>query len=154
MIDSVLVVCVGNICRSPVGARVLSAYLAQSGVRIAVDSAGLNALEGEGTDNLAAEVAKAHIGEVGDHIAQRFTPALGQKHSLILVMEPGHKRELARGAPELSGRVMLFDQWSGAQGIPDPYRRDRAFHERVFAQIDAGARGWASRIALAGEVRP
>lgn len=154
MIDSVLVVCVGNICRSPVGARVLSTYLAQTGGLIAVDSAGLNALEGEGADSLAAEVAKAHIIDVGDHIAQQFTPALGQKHNLILAMEPGHKREVARRAPELSGRVMLFDQWSGAQGIPDPYRRDRAFHERVFAQIDAAARGWAPRIAPSGAVRP
>jgi len=62
-------------------------------------------------------------------------------------MEPGHKREIARVAPQLAGRVMLFDKWTGDKGIADPYLRSKEFHERTFAALSDAAQGWAGRLA-------
>lgn len=143
MVRSILVVCVGNICRSPLGERLLRAAL--PGIKIS--SAGLGALAGAPADPMARDVAAAHGVSLEGHVARQFTPALGQSSDLILVMAPGHRREIARIAPQLSGRVLLFDQWTGGQGIPDPYRKPRAVHEDVFARIAAGAEAWSRRLA-------
>lgn len=147
MFHSVLVTCVGNICRSPLGERLLTVRLAERGSAITVASAGIAALAGHGADETASEVAVAHGISLEGHIARQFTREIGLAHDLILVMEPGHRREIARAAPDLSGRVMLFDHWRGGKGIADPYQRSRAFHEEVFAQIDAAATDWAAKLA-------
>ncbi|KFE33417.1 hypothetical protein DW2_17919 [Thioclava atlantica] len=61
-------------------------------------------------------------------------------------MEAGHKAEIARIAPHLAGRTMMFDQWLGGKGIPDPYRKPIEMHRSAFGQISAAADGWVSRL--------
>ena len=142
LVRNALVVCVGNICRSPVGERLLQ----QKVPGLDVASAGLGALVGQFADALAAEVAAANGVSLDGHVARQFTPELGSAYDLLLVMEPGHKREIARLAPHLSGRTLLFDQWTGMQGIADPYQRSRDFQEGVFRQIRAASDAWAERL--------
>lgn len=154
MIKSVLVVCIGNICRSPVGERALQAELDRNGANIKVTSAGLHALVGNPADGLATEVAKENGVTLTDHIARQFTHELGQDVDLILVMEPGHKAEVTRLAPTLSGRTLLFDQWTGSKGISDPYRRSREFHEAVFKQIQEASQAWAKKLTASKSRRP
>ena len=143
MFNSVLVVCVGNICRSPVGERLLRQALPE----LDVTSAGIQALVGKPADKTASQVAAAHGLSLHGHEARQFTPALGTAHDLILVMEPGHKREIARIAQHLAGRVMLYDKWTSNSGIADPYLRSVEFHEKTFAALSEAAQGWADRLA-------
>lgn len=147
MFRSVLVVCVGNICRSPVGERLLAQKLAERGAAVTVASAGLGAVLGHGVDETAAAVAAAHGLSVEGHVARQFGQDLALRHDLILVMEPGHRASILERAPSLAGRVMLFDQWVGAKGIADPYRRSREFHEIIFTKIDEAATAWANKLA-------
>jgi protein-tyrosine phosphatase len=144
---SVLVVCVGNICRSPVGERLLKARLHTQGSAIRVSSAGIAALVDHPADPTATEIARAHGLSLEGHSARQFTHELGQEHDLILTMEPGHRREIIKAAPDLSGRVMLFDHWTGGKGIADPYQRSRAFHAEVFAVIEKAGTAWATKLA-------
>lgn len=142
-IRSVLVVCVGNICRSPLGERLLRARLPD----LTVSSAGIGALVGEPADATARDVAAARGISLDGHVARQFTSDIGVRADLILAMEPGHRREMARISPHLAGRTMLFDQWTGAGGIPDPYRQPRDFHEAVFQRVSEAADAWALRLA-------
>lgn len=142
MFDSILVVCVGNICRSPVGERLLQGMLPDR----RVTSAGIGALVGHSADATASDVAGANGVSLEGHVARQFSTEMGQEADLILVMEPGHKREILKISPHLSGKTMLFDQWMGGQGIADPYRRSREMHEAVYEQIAAAAEAWAKRI--------
>lgn len=147
MFGSVLVVCVGNICRSPVGERLLSASLPG----ITVGSAGLGALVGQPADPLATEAAAAQGIDLGGHVARQLTAALGARHDLILVMERDHRRDIAQTLPQLAGRTMLFGQWiDGGTDIPDPYRRPRAAHDATVALIRRAADGWIDRLRQAG----
>lgn len=146
MFKSVLVVCVGNICRSPVGERVLAKYLAERGHEFRIGSAGLDAMVGHGPDEMAAEVASSNGVSMEGHRARQFTHELAAEYDLILVMEPWHRHEIVRMAPDLSGRVMQYDQWTTREGIPDPYRRSREFHEAVFERIDRSAAAWAEKL--------
>lgn len=144
MLNSVLVVCVGNICRSPVGERLLGARLRD----FRVASAGINALEGHAADARMSEVARGAGLSLDGHLAQQFSAQLGAQFDLILVMEAGHKREILQTAPELSGRIMLFDHWTGADGIRDPYRQEKAVHTKVFEDISTAADAWAARLGM------
>jgi len=141
MIRSVLVVCVGNVCRSPVGERKLRAKLEDTSVT--VSSAGLGALVGQGPDDRTIAVAAEHGLSLDGHVARQFTPEMGRGSDLILVMEAVHKNAIAWQAPELSGRCLLFDQWTGARGIADPYRKSLEFHENVFQALSAAGDAWS-----------
>ena len=145
MIRSILVVCVGNICRSPVGERLLVEALPEH----RISSAGLAALEGHAADADAAAAA-AEIGlDLEGHVARQLTEEIGKSHDLILVMEPGHRADLARRFPQLSGRTMLFDHWTGGTGIHDPYRMPIEVHRATRDRIVEAAAAWATRL-LAG----
>ena len=139
----IMVVCMGNICRSPIAERLLGA--AANG-RWVVSSAGLAPIVGRPADVLAAEVAASHGVSLAAHLARQFSAPLGRQQDLILVMEPAFRRAVGAQAPELLGRTLLYDQWSGATGIPDPYGRSRLFHEEVFHQIAAATEHWALRL--------
>lgn len=138
----VLVVCVGNICRSPAGERLLAALKPE----LQVSSAGIGALVGHPADATMSGVAATAGLSLDQHVARQFTADIGREADLILVMEPGHRTEIVRLAPQLSGKVMLFDQWTGARGIEDPYRRPPEIHRVVFHQIEAAAQAWASKL--------
>lgn len=143
IVSRVLVVCVGNICRSPLGERLLARHVPG----LQVTSAGIAAVVGAPVDATAATVAQQHGLSTEGHAARQFTPELGAAADLILAMEPGHRREIARLAPHLAGRTLLFDQWTGAAGIPDPYQRPQAVHEATFARLAAAAEAWAARLS-------
>jgi protein-tyrosine phosphatase len=146
MIHSILVVCVGNICRSPVAERLLAKALPEH----RISSAGLAALEGHAADTDAAEAA-AEIGlSLEGHVARQLTEEIGKAHDLILVMEPGHRVELTRRFPQLSGRTMLFDHWTGKTGIADPYRQEIEVHRATRDRIRDAAAAWSARL-LAGQ---
>jgi protein-tyrosine phosphatase len=141
--ERILVVCVGNICRSPLGERLLQAGLQD---RFTVTSAGIAALEGHAADETSTDVAIAHGTSLEGHVARQFSRQLGLENDLILVMEPGHKREIGRMTPELLGKVMLFDKWTSNKGISDPYRHSREMHEIVYDQVAAAAAAWAKKL--------
>lgn len=142
MIRNICVVCVGNICRSPLGERALKTHLPQHNIH----SAGIAAVVGAPAD----EEASAAAGECGlslaDHIARQFTAEIGAASDLILVMEPAHRHELMQRFPQISGKIMLFDHWTGGRGIEDPYRRSAETHRKIRDEILSAAEAWASRL--------
>lgn len=144
MFQSILVVCVGNICRSPVGERALAAGL--PGLR--VRSAGLQALVGEPADPLTAAAAAAQGVNLKEHVSQQMTSELGAAHDLILVMENAHRIQIATQMPQLSGRTLLFGHWldSGVD-VPDPFRRPMGVHESTVTLIRKAADAWLDYMA-------
>ena len=146
MIKSVLVVCVGNICRSPMGERLL----AQALPGVTVSSAGIAAVVGAAADDTATATATEIGLDLGGHIARQITAELGAAHDLILVMEPGHRAELTRRFPQLSGRAMLFDHWIGGKGISDPYRKSMEAHRQTRDRIAQSAKTWADQLRRGG----
>lgn len=142
MIASVLVVCVGNICRSPVGAQLL----AQACPQLIVASAGISALEGHGPDKQAAAVAAQANLCLKDHVARQFTAKIAAEYDLILALEKGHMRVIVEQAPAASGKTMLLGQWLSEPEIADPYQKSREFHKVVFNQISSATSAWAIKL--------
>jgi protein-tyrosine phosphatase len=133
--DKVLVVCVGNICRSPMAEALLQARLASKGVL--VESAGIGALVGYPADPIAVELMKERGLDISPHRGRQLSTDDGTLFDLILTMEERHVRAVERLAPEARGRVQLLGRF-GRFEIPDPYRKPRAEFERALALIERG----------------
>lgn len=144
MFKTILVVCIGNICRSPTAEALLRDRLAPRG--ISVSSAGLGALVDKPMDATALELLREHGSDHADHQARQVTRELIQQHDLILVMEPRHQHDLLRLAPEARGKTFLLGKWQGDKPIPDPYRQQRPAFEHVYALISRAADEWAKRL--------
>ncbi|MCC8394825.1 low molecular weight phosphotyrosine protein phosphatase [Paraburkholderia sp. MMS20-SJTR3] len=150
MIGRVLVVCVGNICRSPMA----QALLAQRLEAVAVESAGIGALHGEGADPLAVQLMRERGLDLDAHRARQLTALIAAAADLVLVMDHAQKHYVERRFPALYGRVYLLGSSHGAGGppdarfeIPDPHRKGLASFEQSLALIDAGVDAWCARIA-------
>lgn len=143
MFNSILVVCTGNICRSPMGERLLRQQLPGR----QVTSAGIFGLEGCPADAAAQAVAWRHGISLEGHVARKVTRSLLQKSDLILVMEPKHLRFIATMAPENRGKSLLFGQWLETKDIPDPYHKSREAFEYVFNQLGKASQEWARRLS-------
>ena len=149
----VMIVCTGNICRSPMAQVVLAERLRRAGpADVAVDSAGISDEEhGNPIDPRAARVLAAHGYPVPAHRAKRITAADLAERDLVLAMTSSHARAvrlLARGDDALSGRVRMyrgFDPSAGTEGpehlldMDDPWSGDEAGFEVTLAQIEAAA---------------
>jgi protein-tyrosine phosphatase len=136
----VLVVCVGNICRSPTAEYLLKARLAQGGCEII--SAGTNALVNRPMDPTAALVLEEHGIDGSAHRGQQLTTDLMRSSDLILTMEKSHIAAVTRGAPEVIGKVFLLGKWQADVEIPDPYGRQRPAFDHAYRLIDAGVGDW------------
>ncbi|WP_454877787.1 arsenate reductase/protein-tyrosine-phosphatase family protein [Serratia inhibens] len=142
MFDSILVVCIGNICRSPTGERLLKQKLPDKKIA----SAGISALVGKSADASAIKVANEHQLSLDGHIAQQLTKELCREYSLILVMEKAHIDAVCRLAPEVRGKTMLFAHWLGQQEVPDPYRKSTEAFEFVYRLLAESAQKWVQAL--------
>ena len=143
MFNSILVVCTGNICRSPIGERYLRSLLPDK----KVDSAGTGALVGHEADSSAVKIAKSHNLSLEGHIARQFTSSLGRQYDLILVMKKIHLEQVSKMAPEVRGKTMLFGHWLDQRDIPDPYRKSDEAFLSVFKLIEQAGKVWAQKLS-------
>ncbi len=141
-----IVVCSGNICRSPIGEQLLQDALADAGLadRVTVSSACTGAWH-EGEDmNPEAAAALTRAGRPArPHTAQLLDPAQAEQADLILVADRGHLRQVRAMVPDPS-RVRLlrsFDPASGDRDVPDPYGGPAAGFDDVIDMTEAALPG-------------
>ena len=142
MFNKILVVCVGNICRSPTGEALLKKLLPHKDIR----SAGVQALVGHVADEQAKKVALIRGVEMQEHVAAQLDIQMYQEADLILVMETSHINAVENICPTVRGKVMLFGQWLSNKEIADPYRQSDDMFELVYQQIEAAANKWAAKL--------
>lgn len=142
MFDSILVVCTGNICRSPMAERILAKYLPAKKIR----SVGLMALVDHPADATAVDVAVHHAISLEGHKGTQFRTVMTGEYDLILVMENSHLEQICANSPQVRGKIMLLGHWLGQREIPDPYRKSREAFESVYQLIDQACKRWAERL--------
>ena len=142
MFNKILVVCVGNICRSPTGEALLKKLLPHKDIR----SAGVQALVGHAADEQAKKIALIRGVEMQEHVAAQLDMQMCQEADLILVMETSHINAVESICPTVRGKVMLFGQWLANKEIADPYRQSDDMFELVYQQIETAANKWAAKL--------
>lgn len=149
MFNCILVVCTGNICRSPVAEAMLKTHFPDRQIQ----SAGLNALVGERVDSCMSSLAKADGLEVENHKARQLTVSMLQWAELVLVMTDDQRYSVASLYPASAGKTKLFGCWLRSmdshrmgENIPDPYRKSPEFSKEAYKKLKAAADAWAARL--------
>lgn len=148
---TVLVVCHGNICRSPVAAALLARELETR--RIDVQSAGL---VGFNRPPPAEAVAAAeHYGlNLSNHRSRLVTPDLVRAADVIVVMEPIQGRLLFERFGRPTRDVLMLGDFDPARvearTIRDPVNQSRQVFDQVYERIARCVRTLAKAVALGG----
>ncbi|MBX6419680.1 MAG: low molecular weight phosphotyrosine protein phosphatase [Nevskia sp.] len=147
MFRRILVVCTGNICRSPMAEALLRERLRGDGVE--VHSAGVAALVDRPADPLAQQVMAAHGHDISAHRARQATQAMLKSMDLILALEQFHDDWIRTRYPQFHGRVHKLSRWRGNADIADPYGGSRSAFEQAYEEIESCVEDWARRLLKA-----
>ena len=154
-----LMVCLGNICRSPMAEGALRARLQAAGLAgaVDVDSAGLGDWHaGNPPDPRAIACAAGHGVDIAGQRARQLRPADHDDFDLLLCADADVLRAVRNATPARArAQSALLLAWSGAgrddDGIPDPYTGTTADFEHAWALVDAAA---AAIVAMQLQRRP
>lgn len=149
---SVLFVCLGNICRSPLAEAAFRAEAARLGVEVAIDSAGTGDWHvGRPPDRRAQAVAARNGVDISHLRARRVSPADFERYDHIVALDETNFRDLQAMKPAGAKATLslLLDHVPGreGEGVADPYYGGDAHFDAAWAEVSTGARALAERIA-------
>ena len=139
---SVLFVCLGNICRSPLAEGVFRATVENAGLsdRFLIDSAGTGAWHaGDPPDPRSIEVAARHGIDLSAQRARQVTDRDFTQFDFILAMDSNNLSTLKSRTRKDHPGLRLFLN-SPPTDVPDPYYGGDDGFERVYQMIDVGSR--------------
>lgn len=149
----ITVVCLGNICRSPIGEAVLRNRLEQAGLadRVLVDSAGTGDWHlGHPADRRALAALDA-AGYPHDHVARQIRPHWFEELDLVLAMDESNYDDLRRMMPADGPELRMFRSFDPALAalpephpdlvVPDPYYGGPEEFTEVLHMIEQAADG-------------
>ncbi|KAG8933150.1 hypothetical protein FRC02_012374 [Tulasnella sp. 418] len=152
---SVLIVCLGNICRSPMGEAVMQHIAKQNGLPVEVDSAGTGAYHiGEDPDDRTVDTCKKH-GVPIDHLARAVTLSDFTEFDYILASDKQNLSNLQRKAPKNStATVALFGSFGDGKPIADPYYGGIDGFEKSYEQCVAYSEAFFKSIYGEDAIKP
>lgn len=150
-VGSVLFVCLGNICRSPLGEGVFRTVLVERGFPgIEVDSAGTGGWHaGEQPDRRSIAIAAQHGIDISGQRARKVKPDDFSRFDLILGMDRQNVADLKALAPvEGRDKVHRFLEFArqGARDVPDPYYDGPDAFAAVYKMIRQASEALAARL--------
>ncbi|WDA40841.1 low molecular weight protein-tyrosine-phosphatase [Erythrobacter sp. BLCC-B19] len=152
---SVLFVCLGNICRSPMAEGAFRAVAQERGLACLVDSAGTASYHvGQQPDPRAIGVASRQGIDIATQAARQVERDDFYRFSHIIAMDRANLEALRGKAPRdgTARLAMLLDAVEGRRGEPvaDPYYGDLAAFETAWSIINLGANAWVDKLLREG----
>ncbi len=145
MFNSVLMVCVGNICRSPMAEYLLKDMATREDRHLRVESAGIGALVGKSADPNTLRLLAERGVDGSPHRARQLNGDLLREFDIVWVMERWQKREIEAEYPTSRGRVYTIGHWEDFE-VPDPYQKDDTAFREAMELIEKGIDQWRTRI--------
>lgn len=138
----ILMVCLGNICRSPLAEGILQKKAAEAGLDWIIESAGTNGYHtGEAPHHLSQKVAKTNGVDISKQVSRKFIPEDLQKYDIIYVMAQDVLDDIQRLSGHLYSpsriRFFLDELHPGKRlNVPDPWYGDEDGYHEVYKLID------------------
>lgn len=145
MIENILIVCIGNICRSPIGEALLAFKLKDTYPNVSVSSAGISAMVNHPADPIAQSLMQARNIDISCHRARQASSEILFASELILTMTTDQQEKIEQKYPSTRGRVHRLGKWGGYD-VPDPYQRPAAIFEQALMLIDQGVDEWHRKL--------
>ncbi|MFO7978127.1 MAG: low molecular weight protein-tyrosine-phosphatase [Bacteroidales bacterium] len=148
----ILMVCLGNICRSPLAQGILEEKFRQHNINGQVDSAGTAAYhEGEPPDSRSRKVAREHDIDISSQRARAFTIEDFDLFDQIYVMDNENYtniRALARDARDLEKVELIMNEAYPGENrqVPDPYYGGGDGFEKVYQMLDKASHNIVEKI--------
>ncbi|MCG3843639.1 low molecular weight phosphotyrosine protein phosphatase [Psychrobacter sp. Ps1] len=140
--DNILVVCVGNICRSPMAEALLKRRYPDK----AIDSAGVGALVGHPADPAVLEIMTKQQLDVTNHVAKQIDEKLVLKADLIFTMSDSQTKWIEESWPFCRGKTFKLGHWQD-KDIADPYKHDMSAFKNAYQDIVDGLEQWADKVS-------
>ncbi|WP_413501254.1 low molecular weight protein-tyrosine-phosphatase [Psychrobacter maritimus] len=140
--DNILVVCVGNICRSPMAEALLKQHYPDK----AIDSAGVGALVGHPADPAVLEIMKEQQLDISNHVAKQIDEELAKNADLIFTMSDGQTKWIEERWPFCRGKTFKLGHWQD-KNIADPYKHDMNAFKVAYQDIVDSLEQWADKIS-------
>lgn len=146
MINKILIVCSGNICRSPLAKAIFESALPQ----MEFDSAGL-IVENSNLCGSPAAIYSQERASLSDlclskHRAKQLSPELVNWSDLILVMSHSHMDMISQITDGARGKAHLIGQWIGVGDIPDPIGNDFVEFDNCYRLLSRAVDSWKIRL--------
>lgn len=146
LFKNILVVCVGNICRSPMAEGLLIKALTNTNkTDLKVYSAGLSALIDHSPDPKACQLLMNENVNISHYRAKQLDKEMIRQSDLILVMEKCHKTAIENIDPSARGKIYRLGEW-GKYDIADPYQQDMAAFKKALHDIKLGITQWITKL--------
>lgn len=139
----ILMVCLGNICRSPLAEGILQYKADQLGLNWTVESAGTgNWHIGEAPHHLSAKVARLNGVDISNQRARQFRATDFEEYDFIYVMDSSNYNDVKRMSSskwdENKVDLLLNELYPGQnRNVPDPWFGEEDGYHDVFQLIDA-----------------
>ena len=141
---NILVLCTGNVCRSPTAAFLLRRELA--GVDCSIRSAGIAAVLNSSAEELAQKVALEHGLDISSHRSCQVTMNMLQWADLVLVIEKMQKMSLLSRYPWLQGKIFRYGEPQQVD-VPDPHGHSEHSFRMSWNFIEKMTPYWVEKIA-------
>ena len=139
--ENILVVCVGNICRSPMAEALLKERFPEKNI----DSAGVGALVGHGADPAAIKIMEQQNIDITNHVAKQIDENLALKADLIFTMSDSQNKWIEERWPFCRGKTFKLGHWND-KDIADPYKHELSAFQTAYYDIIEGLDEWQQKL--------
>lgn len=147
--STLLFLCWGNICRSPMAARYAQQVASDRGLSVAAHDAGFSRLEGRESPDVAVDVADTYGVDLSDHRSREVTHAQVAASDVVFLMDRINYLNARRDYPAHRERLSFLGAFSDADRviIPDPFGERRPAFQQRYATITDAVNTLFDRIA-------